>query len=281
MTVLVPRDEDIRESTGRIGRGGTLLPWTLIAAVLLHLAVFLLITVDWEAMLSQVKEEPTPIPVALVFEPPPAPPPPPKPVETTPTPPMTPRTSGSETKTEAKATEEPRPALPEASPTPQPTESKEQKPANTGEKTPATAPHLAHSGERTAAVAPEVHHESQPTPLFHNIRLPSPRGGTSTRDAEGDAYMNRLRDIVERNRIYPAAQYFSGDAERLAVYSIVVEPGGALVTITLLESTGSAVLDEAAGRMLRNSAPFPPLPASYPQIRTVIRAELPIYPTPR
>jgi protein TonB len=283
MTVLAPQNEAEIEDVRRKGRGDSFLPWTLAAAVLLHALVFFIVTTDWDAMLRRVNAEPEPIPVTLVFVPPPEPQPQPQPappVETTPTPPIAPRTSGSETKTEAKATEQPRPALPEASSTPEPTESKEQKPANTGEKTPATAPRTARTGEH-AAVAPEVHHEAQPAPLFHNIRLPSQRGGAGSRDSEGDAYLNRIRDIVERNRIYPPEQYFGGDAERLAVYSIVIEPSGGLVTITLLESTGSQMLDEAAGRMLRNSAPFPPIPASYPQIRTVIRAELPIYSHPR
>ena len=51
--------------------------------------------------------------------------------------------------------------------------------------------------------------------------------------------------------------------------------------ITLQASSGSSLADEAAGNMIRNAAPFPPIPASYPHIRTSITVEMPIYPNPR
>jgi TonB family protein len=258
-----------------------LVPWTLAAALLLHGLVFALIAVDWEAMLAGVKSEPTPIPVALVIVPPPAPAPPQTAQPTQPA--VQPRSSGPDQKTEAKATEEPKPALPQSTPEAQPTDPKEAKETvqpRTADKMPATAPRLTQLGEQ-AVVAPEVHHEAQSAPLVRHIHWSTARGGTGSRDTEGDAYLNRMHDIVESNRIYPPAQYFAGDAERLAVYSMVVDPSGQLVTITLLSSTGSSALDEAAGRMLRASAPFPPFPSSYPQIRTVIVVDLPIYPNPR
>jgi len=263
----------------RSGLGDVILPWTLAAALLLHGTVFLLVVIDWQSIWSHRAAQPAPIPVTLVYEPPPPPPAPP-PAETVPPSPLPPLSSGSDTKTEAKATEEPHPALPQPTPPSEPTQSRETKPAkpaHAGEKTPATAPRLSNLGER-AVVAPEVHHEAQPAPLFHTIRWPTAHGGTGTHDTEGDPYFNSLRDKVERNRIYPPAAYFAGGSEAVAVYSMVVDPNGALVTITLMDSTGSAILDEAAGNMLRNSAPFGPFPANFPQIRMIIRAELPIYP---
>jgi TonB family protein len=87
---------------------------------------------------------------------------------------------------------------------------------------------------------------------------------------------------VERHRIYPPASAFLGGGdERLVVMSILVDPSGELVQITMLASSGSSIADEAAGTMIRSSAPFPPIPASYPHVRTLITVEMPIYPTPR
>jgi len=63
--------------------------------------------------------------------------------------------------------------------------------------------------------------------------------------------------------------------------SILIDPSGELVHLTLVVSSGSSLADEAAGNMIRSSAPFPPIPASYPHIRTSIIVEMPIYPNPR
>lgn len=269
--------------------------WAFAAALLLHIAIAILCIVDWAALLSLALTEanvPEAIPVTLVYEPPkppPPPPPPPKPqVQPEPTPqpepqaPITPRASGSDDKTEAKAEETPQPALPQPkSPPPEPAP-QQKKPAlaRAGNREPASvAP--ARPTDHEAALVPEPRKEAPPGELFHTIRLPSQHGGTGERDTAGDAYLNRMRDLVEKHRIYPPASAFFGGAERLAVYSILVDPSGALVQITLLEPSGSSVADEAAGNMIRSSAPFPPIPASYPHIRTSIIVEMPIYPNPR
>ena len=266
--------------------------WAIAAALLLHIAIAILCIVDWAALLSLAltrAEVPEAIPVTLVYEPPPPPPPPPpkpqvKPEPTpqpAPPPPITPRMSGPDEKTEAKLEDTPQPALPQPkSPPPEPApQQKKPSPARPGNREPASvAP--ATSSEREAALAPETRKEAPVGELFHTIRLPSQRGGTGDRDTAGDAYLNRMRDLVEKHRIYPPASAFLNGAERLAVYSILVDPAGELVQITLLASSGSSLADEAAGNMIRNSAPFPPIPASYPHIRTSITVEMPIYPNP-
>jgi len=280
MTLLVPRDETAVEELRREKLADGAWPWTVAAALLLHAAVLLLCILDWQGVFATARYEPPAIPVTLVYEPPPPPPAPPvKPARQTP--PITPRASGADEKTEAVATEKPQPALPKSKPETETTDSKQPKPARTGEKAPAAAKRQARTGEQQAAIALDPHKEAQVGQIFHEIRLPSSHGGNSSRDLAGDAYLNRLHDIVERNRIYPPRDVFGGDSERVALYSIVIDPGGNLVAITLLQSTGSPTLDEAAGRMLRVSAPFPPIPPSYPQIRTLITVEMPIYPTPR
>jgi TonB family protein len=291
----------ILELTGpRLGQTPVLSPrerripyWAIAAALILHIAIAILCIVDWAALLNLAlaqAEVPEAIPVSLVYEPPaPPPPPPPKPQaqpepapQPEPQPPITPRMSGPDEKTEAKLEDTPQPALPQPkSPPPEPApQQKKPAPTRPGNKEPASvAP--ARPAEHEAALAPETRKDAPPGELFHTIRLPSQHGGTGERDTAGDAYLNRMRDLVEKHRIYPPASAFLNGAERLAVYSILVDPAGELVQITLLSSSGSSVADEAAGNMIRGAAPFPPIPASYPHIRTSIIVEMPIYPSPR
>jgi TonB family protein len=264
--------------------------WALGAALLLHIVIAIICLIDWAALLNLAlshAEPPEAIPVSLVYAPPPPPPPPPQPVvqpqpQPQAQPPITPRMSGPDEKTEAKQEDTPEQALPQPkSPPPQPAQ-QQKKPAPTkpGNKEPASVTSQS-SAEREAEPEPETR-QAQPAPqLFHSIRLPSQRGGTGERDTAGDAYLNRMKEMVDRHRIYPPASAFPDGQERLVVLSILVDPSGELVQITTLASSGSSVADQAARNMIQNSAPFPPIPPSYPHIRTLITVEMPIYPNPR
>ena len=282
------------ESTGprlppTLGARERLAYWALAAALLLHAVIAIVCLVDWAALLNLAFSQAAPpdaIPVTLVYAPPP---PPPQPVvqpqpqpQAQPQTPITPRMSGEDQKTEAKQEDTPQPALPQPkSPPPQPAQQqKKPTPTRPGSKEPANVT-AESSAEREAAAEPETRKDVQPGPLFHSIRLPGRHGGTGERDTAGDAYLNRMKDMVERHRIYPPASAFLDGRERVAILSILVDPSGELVQITMLASSGSTVADEAAGNMIRSSAPFPPIPASYPHIRTLITVEMPIYPTPR
>ncbi|MGH7124795.1 MAG: TonB family protein, partial [Stellaceae bacterium] len=250
--------------------------WAVGAALVLHVVTAIVCLVDWAALLSLAlahAEPPEAIPVTLVYAPPP--PPPSQPVvqqpqpQPQPQPPITPRMSGSDEKTEAKQEDTPQAALPQPkSPPPQPApQQKKPAPARPGNRDPAsvTAPN---SEEREATLEPETRREATPAPLFHSIRLPSQHGGTGERDMAGDAYLNRMKEIVERHRIYPPATAFPDGQERVVILRILIDPSGELVQVNTLASSGSSIADEAAGNMIRSSAPFPPLPANYPHLRT-------------
>jgi TonB family protein len=264
--------------------------WAVAAAVLLHIVAIVLCLLDWNGIFARAfAPQPVAIPVALIIEtppepppPPPRPPPPPPPPPPIPTPdpppqPVTPRMSGADEKT-ASVADKPEPAPPTPK---QEVEAQKPKRPSTGpssEKEPPAPTADAKAIGRQAAIAPPARTEAPKGDIFHSIRLPSQPGGREQRDQAGDAYLNQLRDLVERNRVYPPASAFPGGGERVAVYSILVDPAGNLTALTLLQSSGSLLLDEAAGRMLRASAPFPPLPSSYPQMRTLITVEIPMFP---
>ena len=265
------------------GRQRRIAFWAMAAALLLHVAIIIVCIVDWAALLDLAlahADVPEAIPVTLVYEPPPPPPRPHVQPEPAPRPPIAPRVSGETEKTEAKAEDTPQPALPQPnSPPPEPASSqKKPAPVRAGSKEPAS---VAPASSAEAASMAETRKETPMGPLFHTIRLPSQHGGTGERDTAGDAYLNRMRDLVEKHRIYPPASAFRDGVERLAIYSILVDPTGELVQIKLEASSGSSIADEAAGNMIRSAAPFLPLPANFPHIRTVIEVELPIYPLPR
>ena len=261
----------------------------VLAAVLLHLLVLALLLADWSGLLpwTRVQETP-PIPVTLVIEEPPPPPPPPpaqKPpeplpkLEEQPQPPtITPRMSGPDEKTASASDETKTPTLPEPKPASEQPQPKQSGTAPTKETAPSKPKTELKPEGKQAMAESETKKESAAGPLFHSFRLPGPHGGNADRDMAGDPYLNAIKARVESHRIYPPASEFRGSGEREAVYSILIDPSGNLVALTLVASSGSSMVDEAAGQMIRASAPFPHLPPSYPQIRTLITGAIPVFP---
>jgi colicin import membrane protein len=281
---------------------------TVLAALLLHALLVAALVIDWQAAPTP---EARPIAVRLVEEPPPPPPPPtpppkpeppkpepPKPPPPPPPPPeppkpppeIKPRESGADEKTEAEKKDKPEANLPASLPKPIEIPPPEIKPEPTPpEPTPAPKPTPPRSTARATAsgkgeVKPVERLPALPKPTVSppmrslTVRLPSPGGGTGERDLAGDAYLNRLLRVLESHRVYPPAAEFAGASARTVMFEVVIEPTGQLSTITNIGSTGSPRLDEAARMMITNSAPFPPLPSDYPQIRTPITIIVPIYP---
>jgi len=227
------------------GRSFWLTPWALAAAALLHLLPAML----W--LLAHLEARPSyevpALQVTLVREPPRPPP-----AAKTEPPKLTPRESGADQKTQAKKTARAEPALPQSG-SPQ---------------------------ESRAKPVPAEPRAEAPAEKFLAIRLPQ-KGGNADRDLAGDAYLNRMMQMIERNRVYPAAADFAGPGGKLVIYSVVLEPSGSMNAITLLNTSGTPRIDEAARLMITSSAPFPPLPPDYPQIRTRIIIEIPVYPRGR
>jgi len=213
--------------------------WTLVAALLLHMLPLVFWLWQWGG------RQPAAMPViAVTLVPPPAPA-----AKPNQSPALKPRESGPENQTEAKKTATPRAALP----TPHAPEAATR--PGTG-----TAVPKADEGIRNLA-----------------IRLPD-KGGDAARNSSGDAYLNRVMGLIERNRVYPDPSLFVAAGTRTPVYSVGVEPSGRVTTITLLASSGVPRVDEAARQMIADSAPFPPLPPDYPPVRAVITIFIPVYP---
>lgn len=226
----------------------------------------------------QEPEKPKPKPKPEEKKPPP---PPPKPAE------MKPRESGADQKTEAAKSEKPREELPKAMPI-QPKAEVIKPPPEPMPEVPEPKPTPPRAKQSAIgrgqivpleALPPALQAQRPTQPAIRNLvlRLPGPGGGTGDRDYVGDAYLNRLRDLLERNRLYPPAEAFSGASKPVAVFAVQIEPSGKIVTITLLATTGVPKIDETAREMIDNCSPFPHLPPDYPQIRTVVTVFLPMF----
>lgn len=223
-------------------RRGWLPPWALIAAALLHMLPVLIWLWHWP--MASVSPPPA-FKVTLVRAPP-------KPASVPPsaaTP--KPRESGPDQTTEAKKTAKPEPTPPPPRARTEPT------------------PDSAHA----AAAAPKPATEG-----LRVLELHLPTRGDADRNRAGDPYLNAIMQRIESNRIYPPASAFYGVPERTVVYSVGVNPGGTVSTITLLASSGQSLIDEAARQMIAASAPFPHLPGELPQVRTSIVIFIPVYP---
>jgi periplasmic protein TonB len=271
--LLLPADPGFREARLREARGGRLRRGSIGAAALVHAAVIAAVIVHWPALFPVVPNERPPIPVTLVQEVPapkaqPAPPPP-QDHE---------RVSGPTNETTT---------APNSGPTHETT----------------AAPSTAETASQEAPATPKLPEQDVPAPTV--VPIPKPAENTKQRDVkpnlakrenapnseppvpdrlpgeltqEGDEYLNKLYQLVERHRTYPAAASSLYLAPRgVGVYRLEVRADGSLQSVEIIRSAGATILDQTAIGMIRSAAPFPPLPSDFTHPST-FRATIPIYP---
>ncbi|MGO8865076.1 MAG: TonB family protein [Alphaproteobacteria bacterium] len=242
----------------------------LACAVLLHASVIGLLLLG--SPFAERAAEPPLIPVELVLLPEQKPPPKPKPkpevaVKPAPEPEAQQyRESGGDPNLAPGR-------LPDAAPQPQP--KPEPAPAALAEKPPpslASAPPLPvpppherpKASEAVAAVAPT--HQSTIEPMNDSAFFG--KGG-------GDRYLNKMRDKIHGNFIYPGAARSRGIAG-VAHYAIVIDRRGNLLELRLLHSSGADILDRAGRDAVELSAPFDPPPADVPGDQVSLELTLPM-----
>lgn len=263
----------------------------VLAAITLHLAVFLWLFHPWRG--DAEKTPPASVPVTLVFEPPPKPKPQPKP-QPTPPPPKpaqgnferssgpdnettAPPQSDSDTvKNEAKPPETapppappaediappppPAPAIIAEPPTPPKPKSEPPRPAaRPKDEKPLPRP----PGETTAALHP---------------RAPPSKAAPGEKRAAGDPYLNAIRRELDKHRYYPEVARPLG-LSGWASFDVVFDRKGKLIAMKLVESSGSDLIDRAAEKRIRDTLPFPPVPPDYPGDPIVITMQIPVRPT--
>jgi TonB family protein len=251
-------------------------PWFgIVVAALLHALVLIWFFIDWSHP-PALPREPEVIPVQVVFAPPPSPPA----VVAPPTPPPPPAPLGYRESGPDQRTTAPPPAetlAPQAA-TPPPPAPEIQKPETTPPEPPPESPTAL--PEKPAAPA----ETAKPKPSKEVARLEPPKKEAETpraprpapsrrltiapgeRAETGDPYLNQLHDLIERHRLFPRVIGQLGlPVEGTAVYDVAVDRTGRIMDIRLQRSSGTPGIDHAVADMIRNSLPFPPLPANYPE----------------
>jgi TonB family protein len=241
-----------------------------VAALLVHAAIAAIVLLKLPADHPRIED--TSIPVEIIRETPPPPPPPPQAkAEPTPEaqsqikpeqPPQPPRESGGDINL-APGRASAAPA--KSSPTPEPQSAAPRRPAPPKAKIPPRH-ELALSEEPSAMsipfspppVPPESDSQVMPVPPD---QLLTKALGMSVAPGEGggDPYLNAVSAAVRRQFVYPPeaeSKQLAGTAE----YEGVVDRQGNLLTLHLIRSAGSRILDQAGFDSITRAAPFGPVP---------------------
>jgi TonB family protein len=251
-------------------------PWLgIVVAALLHVLVLLWLYIDWSHPPS-LPQEPEVIPVQVVFAPPPPPPPTPAAVAPPPPPPapLGYRESGPDQRTTAPPPAESLAAEAATPPPPAPDAPKAEKTApEPPPETPNAPPEKPSAPAESAKPKPpkEVAHLEPPKKEAETPRAPRPAPSRrlsiapGERVETGDPYLNQLRDLVERHRLFPRVTGQLGlPVEGTAIYDVAVDRSGRMLDMRLQRSSGTPGIDRAVADMIRSSLPFPPLPPNYP-----------------
>jgi periplasmic protein TonB len=274
--VVLPAD--LVADRGTTAERRRIVDWRAIAAAALlnALIVLGLLTPDtllWDWRVAPPEPEPPAVPVQLVMEPPPEPAPAPAPAPPPPAPPpqaLKYRESGEDDRTTAPAVSEN--TGPETSTPPQLAP-----PASTATSPTQIARGAINAKPRKEAMRmperkeAEVSHQPRPQVPHIDMEL-------GDRYLSGDPYLNLMKKIILRHWIVPKVLGEYGlPLSGIAVFTLIIDRRGNLTGVTLEQSSGAQVLDQAGERMLREAAPFPPPPADVPGTNVTLHWTLSLY----
>jgi periplasmic protein TonB len=276
--LLLPADAGLRDA-GVVAPFWRRDDWpAIVAALLLHVAVIAAFLVDWRLPPAAPPES---IPVTIVFAPAPPPVAPPAPA---PKSPLFDRESGKDERTTAPPAAEvpdPQPTrAPAAAASEEPRPPEPQAPPTTPSEKPAPSPRDAKAKTHDALARLDPRKETDraraPRPAPQHLHL-EPGDSEQT----GDPYLNRARALLERHRTYPnVLGRYGVPVEGTSVYDVLLDRKGGLHSIKLVGSSGAAALDDAGATMIRETAPFPPLPAEYPGEAVIVTITIHLFPKP-
>lgn len=254
---LPPTDPERHEDRKRGARSGHIRRSAIVVSALVHAAIVLALLARLPAFFSVAPPPPQPIRMILMKAPPP--PPRAKPSRPPPSAPPHELVSGSGDRTTAP---------PQAI----------RHDAETAHKPAEAAPPAAKPRPAPTSHRPTSRHarrESAPHPEHQGDSANPALGAT---EQEGDPYLNRLSDLIERHRTYPANAVGLG-LKGIGIYRLTIATNGTLMGVKIVHSTGASILDRAAIKMIEAAAPFPPLPAYFRYGPfAVITATISIYP---
>ena len=113
--------------------------------------------------------------------------------------------------------------------------------------------------EPVARPEPKQHRVApKPAVKVASVSRPQP-SAASVNVAETQHYLAALVAKIDRRKYYPAGSRRRGEEGRVVV-RFVLQKGGELTDLSIVESSGSRRLDAAALRTLRRVSPFRPIP---------------------
>jgi len=96
---------------------------------------------------------------------------------------------------------------------------------------------------------------------------------THTLSGASSDYQAKILAILQQNKQYPRAAR-RRKQEGTVLVEFVIASNGELLENTMIQSSGHSRLDDAAMKMLKSSAPFPPFPSDISQ--PWIRLQVPV-----
>jgi periplasmic protein TonB len=261
----------------------------VLAAALLHLAVFLWLFHPWLSASEQLP--PADIPITLVFEPPAEPKAPPAPAQQPA--PSAPqggwdRSSGPDAKTTAPPTVETDEAKNEDAPGEPPSA-----PAPPDEvPAPPPPPAPAIIAEPPIPVKPRTEpprpaarpRDEKPVPrpqtntaMAMHPRPPPRHAEPGERRTTGDPYLNAVLAEFEKHRFYPPLGRPLG-LTGVAAFGMRIDRTGRILTLWLEKTSGAEILDRAAEKMIRDTERIPPPPPEFPGSTISLWIEIPMAP---
>ncbi|MCA1960603.1 MAG: TonB family protein [Desulfomonile sp.] len=94
----------------------------------------------------------------------------------------------------------------------------------------------------------------------------------NTREVGFFSYLLHLKRKIEGVWVYPSIAAQSGIGGELTVEFLIAN-SGQLMNVSLMDSSGSAILDESAVKAIRSAAPYHPFPPSLKSKRLRVRAK--------
>jgi periplasmic protein TonB len=275
--MLLSVDADLRDA-------GTASPFwrrddwlAIVAALLLHAITIAAFLVDWRLPPTAPPES---IPVTIVFAPPPAPMAAPA---AQPKPPLFDRESGKDERTTAPPSAEVTDSAPTRAPgsaaaLPEPLQPQAAAPTAPPGKPAPSRDAMVKTHDAVTRLDPRKEADraraSHPAPERLHIE-------PGDREQTGDPYANRVTALLERHRTYPnVLGRYGVPVEGTPVYEFVLDRKGRILGLKLVASSGTTALDDAGAAMIRETAPFPPLPPEYPGDGLIVTYTVHLFPKP-
>lgn len=90
--------------------------------------------------------------------------------------------------------------------------------------------------------------------------LPRPRFATAAKATQQAEYLIQFKEKIEATGLAHYPNHLIGNGFYQVTAEVLLNPSGHILNIQILKKSGLAALDEITVELIRNAAPFPPVP---------------------